>query len=193
MPVVITLDVVELGLWVVMQPICNDLICLDHLSRVHVESVKKIAVTDNFTLPKAQQELVEAGRQSSAQTRAKDLKGYGREAQTLVSAQRLVARTQGFQATARELTTRMQIQDVTIGRAAEAVGDGVDDRRDDVTTFTAGQQKTLPIWMLDELVRPRQRPVTNVVAIVVFAATFLPILFAYTLTRGAEETAGGGK
>ncbi|MCX8508345.1 MAG: ABC transporter permease, partial [Rhodobacteraceae bacterium] len=33
-----------------------------------------------------------------------------------------------------------------------------------VTTFTAGQQKTLPIWMLDELVRPRQRPVTNVVA-----------------------------
>ena len=62
-----------------------------------------------------------------------------------------------------------------------------------VTTFTAGQQSTLPIWMLNELVRPRQRPVTNVVAIVVFAATFLPILAAYTLTRGAEETAGGGK
>ena len=37
-----------------------------------------------------------------------------------------------------------------------------------VTTFTAGQQSTLPIWMLNELVRPRQRPVTNVVAIVVF-------------------------
>lgn len=72
-------------------------------------------------LQRAQQELVEAGRQSSAQTRANDLKGYGREAQTLVSAQRLVARNQGFQATARELTTRMQIQDVTLGRAAEAV------------------------------------------------------------------------
>ncbi|MBC7142322.1 MAG: ABC transporter permease, partial [Rhodobacteraceae bacterium] len=43
------------------------------------------------------------------------------------------------------------------------------------------------------LVRPRQRPVTNVVAIVVFVATFLPILAAYYLTRGAEETAGGGK
>ncbi|MBP9952294.1 MAG: ABC transporter permease, partial [Cypionkella sp.] len=40
-----------------------------------------------------------------------------------------------------------------------------------VTTFTAGQQSTLPIWMLQELVRPRQRPVTNVVAIVVFTAT----------------------
>jgi putative spermidine/putrescine transport system permease protein len=62
-----------------------------------------------------------------------------------------------------------------------------------VTTFTSGQQSTLPIWMLSELVRPRQRPVTNVVAIVVFCATFLPILLAYFLTRGGSETAGGGK
>ncbi|MEO8243227.1 MAG: ABC transporter permease [bacterium] len=62
-----------------------------------------------------------------------------------------------------------------------------------VTTFTAGQQSTLPIWMLEELVRPRQRPVTNVVAMVVFLATFFPILAAYYLTRGGSETAGGGK
>ncbi len=62
-----------------------------------------------------------------------------------------------------------------------------------VTTFTAGQQSTLPIWMLQELVRPRQRPVTNVVAIVVFMATFLPILIAYYLTRNGSETAGTGK
>ncbi|MDP3194091.1 ABC transporter permease [Tabrizicola sp.] len=62
-----------------------------------------------------------------------------------------------------------------------------------VTTFTAGQQSTLPIWMLNELVRPRQRPVTNVVAILVFAATFVPILIAYYLTRGGSETAGMGK
>ena len=40
-----------------------------------------------------------------------------------------------------------------------------------VTTFTAGQQTTLPIWMLAELVRPRQRPVTNVVAVLVIAVT----------------------
>ena len=52
-----------------------------------------------------------------------------------------------------------------------------------VTTFTAGQQTTLPIWMLSELVRPRQRPVTNVVAVIVIALTFLPILAAYYLTR----------
>ena len=52
-----------------------------------------------------------------------------------------------------------------------------------VTTFTAGQQQTLPIWMLEELVRPRQRPVTNVVAMVVVLVTFLPILGAFYLTR----------
>ena len=62
-----------------------------------------------------------------------------------------------------------------------------------VTIFTAGPQTTLPLWMLEELIRPRQRPVTNVVAMLVFAATFLPILGAYYLTRGGGETAGGGK
>ena len=62
-----------------------------------------------------------------------------------------------------------------------------------VTTFTAGQQSTLPIWMLTELIRPRQRPVTNVVAIFVVAVTFIPILAAYYLTREGEHTAGAGK
>jgi putative spermidine/putrescine transport system permease protein len=55
-----------------------------------------------------------------------------------------------------------------------------------VTTFTAGQQTTLPIWMLQELIRPRQRPVTNVVAVVIIALTFVPILAAYYLTRSDE-------
>ncbi len=58
-----------------------------------------------------------------------------------------------------------------------------------VTTFTAGQQTTLPIWMLQELIRPRQRPVTNVVAVVIIALTFVPILLAYTLTRSNEPAA----
>ena len=62
-----------------------------------------------------------------------------------------------------------------------------------VTTFTAGQQTTLPIWMLEELVRPRQRPVTNVVAMVVVLVTFLPILGAYYLTRDGDQVAGAGK
>jgi putative spermidine/putrescine transport system permease protein len=57
-----------------------------------------------------------------------------------------------------------------------------------VTTFTAGQQTTLPIWMLQELIRPRQRPVTNVVAVVIIALTFVPILAAYYLTRSDEHS-----
>jgi putative spermidine/putrescine transport system permease protein len=62
-----------------------------------------------------------------------------------------------------------------------------------VTTFTAGQQATLPIWMFNELSRPHQRPVTNVAAIMVMAITFLPILGAYYLTRETEDVAGSGK
>ncbi len=57
-----------------------------------------------------------------------------------------------------------------------------------VTTFTAGQQTTLPIWMLQELIRPRQRPVTNVIAMFIIALTFLPILGAYWLTRADEDS-----
>lgn len=52
-----------------------------------------------------------------------------------------------------------------------------------VTTFTAGQQQTLPIWIFSQLVRPRDRPVTNVVAMLVVLVTFLPILFAHRLTQ----------
>jgi putative spermidine/putrescine transport system permease protein len=57
-----------------------------------------------------------------------------------------------------------------------------------VTTFTAGQQQTLPIWMFSQLTRPRQRPVTNVVAVFVIAITTLPILLASRLTRDTRET-----
>jgi putative spermidine/putrescine transport system permease protein len=47
--------------------------------------------------------------------------------------------------------------------------------------------------MLEELVRPRQRPVTNVVAMAVALATFLPILAAFWLTRGGDAVQGAGK
>lgn len=62
-----------------------------------------------------------------------------------------------------------------------------------VTTFTAGQQQTLPIWIFSQLTRPRQRPVTNVVAVFVIAITAIPILLASHLTRDTSETAGAGK
>ncbi|AZU49879.1 spermidine/putrescine ABC transporter permease [Aeromonas hydrophila] len=62
-----------------------------------------------------------------------------------------------------------------------------------VTTFTAGQQTTLPIWMYQELIRPRDRPVTNVVALIIVVFTTIPILLAYYLTRDGQDVAGSGK
>jgi putative spermidine/putrescine transport system permease protein len=62
-----------------------------------------------------------------------------------------------------------------------------------VTTFTAGHERTLPLWLLNQLSRPRDVPITNVVAMLVMVATMLPILAAYYLTRGGEGVAGSGK
>ena len=41
--------------------------------------------------------------------------------------------------------------------------------------------------------RPRDVPVTNVVAMLVMLVTMLPILGAYYLTRGGDSVAGSGK
>ena len=62
-----------------------------------------------------------------------------------------------------------------------------------VTTFTAGHERTLPIWLLNQLNRPRDVPVTNVVAIMVMMLTTIPILFAYYLTAGKDNIEGAGK
>jgi putative spermidine/putrescine transport system permease protein len=62
-----------------------------------------------------------------------------------------------------------------------------------VTTFTAGQQETLPIWIFGQLTKPRQRPVTNVVAVLVVAVTTLPILVAHHLTRDTSRLDGGDR
>lgn len=56
-----------------------------------------------------------------------------------------------------------------------------------VTTFTAGQQRTLPIWILDQLSRPRDRPVTNIAAIIVILTTIVPIYLAYRWTQETRE------
>lgn len=62
-----------------------------------------------------------------------------------------------------------------------------------VTTFTAGNQDTLPIWIYKQLTRPRQRPVTNVVALFVIAVTVIPILLANRLTRDTGGVAGSSR
>jgi putative spermidine/putrescine transport system permease protein len=62
-----------------------------------------------------------------------------------------------------------------------------------VTTFTAGHERTLPLWLLNQLGRPREVPVTNVVALMVMLMTTIPILGAYWLSRGGDDVAGSGK
>lgn len=57
-----------------------------------------------------------------------------------------------------------------------------------VTTFTAGSEQTLPIWIYSQLTRPRDRPVTNVAAIIVILTTLIPIVLAYRFTQGTSET-----
>jgi putative spermidine/putrescine transport system permease protein len=56
-----------------------------------------------------------------------------------------------------------------------------------VTTFTAGNQQTLPIWIFSSLVRPRNRPQTNVVAVFVVLITLVPIVMAQWFAQRADE------
>jgi putative spermidine/putrescine transport system permease protein len=62
-----------------------------------------------------------------------------------------------------------------------------------VTTFTAGNQQTLPIWIFSQMLKPRNRPITNVTAMLVVMITALPILFAQRITAGTSDSEGGSK
>ncbi len=59
-----------------------------------------------------------------------------------------------------------------------------------VTTFTAGQQETLPIWILGQMLKPRNRPLTNVAAMLVVLLTTIPILLAQRLSTQAGDAEG---
>jgi putative spermidine/putrescine transport system permease protein len=52
-----------------------------------------------------------------------------------------------------------------------------------VTTFTAGGQQTLPLWILTNLSRPNQLPIVNVVGVAVIVLSAVPVYLAYRLTR----------
>ena len=65
-----------------------------------------------------------------------------------------------------------------------------------VTLFTIGAgQQTLPIWIFNNLFRPNQLPIVNVVAILLVLASTVPVYLAHRLTReeeGAAAVRGGG-
>ena len=58
-----------------------------------------------------------------------------------------------------------------------------------VTTFTAGPDQTLPIWILTNLSRPNQLPIVNVVAVFVILLSFIPVYLAQRLA--SDSDAGG--
>jgi putative spermidine/putrescine transport system permease protein len=61
-----------------------------------------------------------------------------------------------------------------------------------VTTFTAGAGvQTLPQWIFNNMFRPNQVPVVNVVATFVVLLSIIPVYFAQRLVEGAVLPAGG--
>jgi putative spermidine/putrescine transport system permease protein len=52
-----------------------------------------------------------------------------------------------------------------------------------VTTFTAGAQNTLPIWIFGQIRLGQQLPQVNVVVFVILALTIIPVFIAQRLTR----------
>lgn len=63
-----------------------------------------------------------------------------------------------------------------------------------VTTFTAGaQQQTLPIWIFNNLFRPNQAPVVNVVAAVLVFLSIIPIYLAQKLAGAGSEGMTGAR
>jgi putative spermidine/putrescine transport system permease protein len=56
-----------------------------------------------------------------------------------------------------------------------------------VTLFTIGPgQETLPIWIFNNLFRPNQLPIVNVVAVLLVLASVIPVYLAHRLTREEE-------
>ena len=60
-----------------------------------------------------------------------------------------------------------------------------------VTTFTARTGQTLPIWIYTTLFRATQRPIVNVVALLVIVVSIVPVYFAQRLTSGGEAERRG--
>jgi putative spermidine/putrescine transport system permease protein len=61
-----------------------------------------------------------------------------------------------------------------------------------VTTFTAGSEETLPIWIFSNLSRPNQLPIVNVVAVLLILLSMIPVYLAQRLSGDDRVTTGAG-
>ena len=62
-----------------------------------------------------------------------------------------------------------------------------------VTNFTSGSQVTIPKFIYDNLRQPRNRPIVNVVAVIVLVVMVVPVYIAQRLAGGGESATGGGQ
>src|SRR4029450_3898841 len=60
-----------------------------------------------------------------------------------------------------------------------------------VTTFTIGQEQTLPIWIFANYARPNQLPIVNVVGLLVILLSIIPVYFANRLSQDPVGAPGG--
>ena len=61
-----------------------------------------------------------------------------------------------------------------------------------VTTFTAGSEETLPIWIFTNYSRPNQLPIVNVVGLMVIILSIIPVYFANRLSQDPIGAPGAG-
>jgi putative spermidine/putrescine transport system permease protein len=52
-----------------------------------------------------------------------------------------------------------------------------------VTTFTAGSSQTLPIWIFNNVSRPNQLPIVNVVGVMIILLSTVPVYLAHRLSQ----------
>lgn len=86
--------------------------------RIATAAIHQTASAD---IQRAQESLFEAQRQAGSERKADDLRGYARDANALVSARSYERLTSAYIDSGRELSNRMQLQDVALGQTREAV------------------------------------------------------------------------
>jgi putative spermidine/putrescine transport system permease protein len=61
-----------------------------------------------------------------------------------------------------------------------------------VTTFTIGQDQTLPIWIFANYARPNQLPIVNVVGLLLILLSIVPVYLANRLSQDAGAAGAAG-
>lgn len=86
--------------------------------RISTQAAAQSALAD---LMRSQRDSFEARQQLSTGRKAPDLKGYGHQSETIVSARSALKQTEGFVTAAKRLSSRMEVQDLAMREMSDAV------------------------------------------------------------------------